>query len=379
MALAGVVALLALGSAPWVPTTPAGRMVILVATFHMALTVASQSLGDYFRGFERMRPVAVADMIGGLALTGLSVLALALGYGLRGFVLAYLAGAAISLLVVLGLTLRAFGWPRIRFEWPVARDLLLQARPFFLMQLVTGVTDRPVLDIIILNWVMGEGVVGPYAAVALLVNRLGVIPEGVTNALFPAVANGYRERRAEVEATVRKALLYLLLLTLPIAAAVSFLAPTVVRVLFGPAYGDGAQVLATLIWVVPLLGPNLLMYDCLSAVRRQNVAAAITLAGGLIQIALYLVFIPMYGPMGAAGSTLAREALLFGVLWREMRRSFSEPVPFALLRRAGPAFAAMALPMLLVGAVSSSPALRIAAAVGGVAVYALGLLKLKVL
>jgi O-antigen/teichoic acid export membrane protein len=378
LGLAALVALLALGSAPWTPTSPAGRMVITFATLSMALSVLTQSFGDAFRGFEKMRPVALADMAGGLTLTLLSVLALALGYGLWGFTVAYVAGAAVGCVLIFIAYLRAFGMPSLRPEWPVARSLLLQARPFVLMQLVTGVTDKPVIDLLILNWVFGPGVVGPYAAVAVLVNRLGVIPEGVTGALFPAVAGGYQERRAEVEQAVRKAFFYLVLVTLPIAVAGSFLAPVAVRLLFGPAYRDGAVVLAILIWVVPLLGPNLLMYDCLSAVRRQGAAAAIALAGGLIQIALFAVFIPACGTMGAAASTVGRELILFAALWREMRRSFRDPVPFGQLRRALPAFAVLVLPMALALA-TPSPALRVAAAALGAALYGIGLLKLKVL
>ena len=134
---------------------------------------------------------------------------------------------------------------------------------------------------------------GGYVTV-VLVNRLGVIPQGVTGALFPAVAGGYGERRAEVERAVRKSILYLLLGTLPMAAAGSFVARPAVTLLFGAKYLAGVPVLQTLIWVVPLLGPNLLMYDCLAAVRRQDVAARITLFAGAALIALYLVMIPLF-------------------------------------------------------------------------------------
>src|SRR4029453_3241087 len=118
-------------------------------------------------------------------------------------------------------------------------------------------------------------------------------------------------------------------------------------------------------------------YDCLSAVRRQDAAAAIALAGGLIQIALFVVFIPACGPLGAAVSMVGREVILFTALWREMRGSFTKPIPFGSLRRAAPAFALLVLPMALALA-TASPGLRIAAVAGGMALYAGALLKLKV-
>ena len=55
------------------------------------------------------------------------------------------------------------------------------------------------------------------------------------------------------------------------------------------------------------------------------------LSKGHSSIVLYAVFIPLYGPVGAAASTVAREVFLFGILFREMRRSFAEPVPFRQL------------------------------------------------
>jgi O-antigen/teichoic acid export membrane protein len=375
LSLALGVGLLALGSMWWFEPGGAARVVIALAALQLAFQTGAYTLGDYFRAFEEMRPVALADMVGGLLLTALSVLALALGYGWLGYTIAYVAGTAIGLLLLLLFFHRRFGWPRLWWEGATARALLGQARPFFLMQLVAGVTDKPCLDLLILGWAMGDAAVGRYAAVALLVNRLGIIPQGVTGALFPAVASGYSERRAEVEQTVRHAILYPALITLPLAAGISFLAGPMVAVLFGPRFAEAGTALQVLIWVVPLLGPNLLMYDCLAAVRRQNVAAAITIGGGLLLIALYAVFIPLYGPLGAAASTVAREALLFVILFREMRRSFTDPVPFHQLGKAALALAAMTLPLAGAALAPSLP-FQLGGAAAGAALYAVGLLKL---
>lgn len=362
----------------WRPPGMQRGVVVMLAALSMLLQVLTQSLGDRFRASERMRPVAVAEMAGGLSLTALSVLALALDFGLVGFTVAYVLGTGIGLAVITRSYLPAFGWPRPNLDRALMRGQLRQARPFIVMQWVAGVTDRPVIDIRLLMETAGAAVTGSYSAVALLVNRLGVIPQGVTGALFPAVAAGYAERRAEVEQTVRGAMLYLAIATVPLAVAVSFVAGPVVRLVFGAEYASAAPALAILIWVVPLLGPNLLMYDCLAAVRRQNVAAAITLAGGIGLIALYALLIPRFGAVGAAASLVAKEALLFVVLLREMRRSFTEPVPLGQLGKAGLALGLMAAPLALV-ATSTSLLLQLGAVAGGAGLYALALFRLRVL
>jgi O-antigen/teichoic acid export membrane protein len=357
------------------------RLIGAAAICSMICTSLGGNVIDLFQGFERARLSAQPQLVGGVVLTLLSVLALLAGWGLPGFVAAYVLGAMIQLGLLYWTAHRALFAVRPVWDWPRMKQLAFQARPFAVLSMLSNVTDVPVIDVLILGAVLGAGAVGPYTAALGLVLRLLMIPHGIGDALYPAVAAHNRHDRTDVEATLRHCILNLALITLPAAVCLTFTAPTVLGLLYGNEYLSAATALSLAGWLLPLMGLNYVLRECLSAVHRQSVVLKLTFVSCLLMVALYAVLIPLFGIVGAVVAGLVREVLML-ILWaRPFRQEFGRPFPSRDLALTLPALAALALPILVVGSGHGYAAVVAASAVGGglyvAAVLALGLVHVK--
>lgn len=352
------------------------RLIGAAAVCSMICTSLGGNAIDLFQGFERARLSAQPQLIGGVVLTLLSVLALLAGWGLPGFVAAYVLGALIQLLLLQWTARRALFAVHPVWNWPRMKQLAQQARPFAVLSMLSNVTDVPVIDVLILGAVLGDSAVGPYTAALGLVLRLLMIPHGIGDALYPAVAAHNRLDRTDVEATLRRCILNLALLTLPAAVCLTFTAPTVLGLLYGNEYLSASTALSLAGWLLPLMGVNYVMRECLSAVHRQGVVLQLTLVSCLLMVALYASLIPPFGIVGAVVAGLAREVLMLFLWARPFRREFGQPIPVGDLARTLPALGALALPILLVGTAHGAVGVVAASAVGG-ALYAAAVVALQ--
>ncbi len=342
----GLAVLLALGWLALPAYTPTIRLIGLAAIVSMVCTSASLGAADLFQGFERSRLAAQPRLVGGLVLTLLSVFVLAVGWGLTGFAAAYVIGAAVQLGLMLRTAAREFFPIRPRWDPPRMRALVQEAKPFALLGILTNLTDVPVVDLLLLGALFPAGIVGAYSAAMGLVLRLLIVPQGVGDALYPAVAAGYAEDRAEVQHTVRRSLLNMLLLTTPAALCITLSAPTVLWLLFGGKYLGATTVLRVAAWLVPLLGSTYLIRECLNATHAQGTVLRLSLASAGGILALYAVLIPTLGPLGGALAVVVRELLLLPFWLRPFRERFPEPLPLRDVAKVGAALLALAVPFL---------------------------------
>jgi O-antigen/teichoic acid export membrane protein len=343
----GIAALLALGWLALPTYSVTTRLIGAAAVVTMIGSSLNAVILDLFQSFEKPGVAARSQLVGGVLLTLLSVLALMAGGGLAGFVAAYVLGTVIQLALLVGTARKHLFFPRPRWDRQRIGALLRETRPFALLSVLSPVTYADALDVMILGLVTSPLVVGPYTAALGLVNRLGAVPEGIVAAMYPAVANGYREQRDEVERTVWRYLFNLLLVTLPLALCLCFSAPTVLRVLFGKPYLTAVDALRIGAWFLPLWGINHLMRQCLSAVRHQDRVVRLTLVSGILLGSLYAVFIPTLGITGAALGTVLREVLMLGLWLRPFNAHFGRPPVTGDLGRLALALGIMAAPFAL--------------------------------
>lgn len=357
------------------------RFIGAAAVCSMICTSLGGSVIDLFQGFERARLSAQPQLVGGVTLTLLSVLALLAGWGLPGFVGAYVLGAAIQLMLLHWTAKRALFPVHPVWDWARMKELARQARPFAVLSLLSNVTDAPVIDVLILGAVLGDSAVGPYTAALGLVLRLLMIPHGIGDALYPAVAAQNRHDRTDVELTLRRCILNLALITLPAAVCLFFTSRTVLGLLYGQEYLSATTALSLAAWLLPLLGTNYVMRECLSAVHRQGQVLKLTFVSCVLMVALYATLIPPFGIVGAVVAGIAREVVMLFLWARPFQKEFGHPFPVRDLFRVIPALGLLAFPLVLVGNTHGYGAVVAAAMVGGglyvLAVVGLGLVPLK--
>src|SRR5207302_301280 len=182
------------------------------------------------QGLERFKTFASVNLIAGLALTVVSVVAIWRGAGPVGLAAAYLTGPAVSL-ALLAVVVRQQGY-RLRVRGSLRRyaEMLRECRSIGSQQLLSNLEERATQ--LLVPKIVGVSAFGHFAAGTIPAARLNVVPDALATAFYPSVANGGREDPRGAERQVSLLLVVSLVACLPTAALVSFLARPIALILF---------------------------------------------------------------------------------------------------------------------------------------------------
>ncbi|MCS6872767.1 MAG: oligosaccharide flippase family protein [Anaerolineae bacterium] len=251
---------------------------------------------------------------------------------LAGFGVIGLAAVSIALNVVtlalLALSVRAamrnHQSERAREQVKVRRDLLhgmlVGGFPLMLNHLLATVFFK--IDVVILEPLQGDAIVGQYSTAYKWLDALGVIPALFTTALLPIMARQAQEDRAGLQRSYHFAVKLLVNLAVPIAVLTTFSASFLVNLLGGARYlPNGAIALQIMAWFMPIGWINSLTNYVLVALDQQARMKWAFLAGVSFNIVTNLLFVPIYGFQAAAVTTILSEVVLLVAFYRLLRRA----------------------------------------------------------
>ena len=308
------------------PNPPSERAAL--AVLGLLLLARAVQVDWAFRGLERMGVVALWQ--GAVAvLTAAAAFAAVRGPG--DLVAATLAVAGVPVVASLGLLAvyrRRVGSVQPRVRWRAWEAVLRPALPLAAAAFVGEVYYN--LDKVMLEGLRTTAEVG-YYGVGYKVYALAVAPAAVLlPAFFPSLAAADRgaERRRAAAAYGRA----LIAFGLPLAVAGPVLAGPLVLALFGAEYAaavPAAQILlvnAGVVYVAMAHGNPLTAWDLERPYMR------VVFVGGAVNVALNVALIGPLGTVGAAGATLATEAVVLAGMVVLFRRETGGTHAGALLR-----------------------------------------------
>ncbi|MBZ0287042.1 MAG: polysaccharide biosynthesis C-terminal domain-containing protein, partial [Anaerolineae bacterium] len=213
-------------------------------------------------------------------------------------------------------------------EWPLIRGMVGQSWPLMLNHFLASIFFQ--IDVVIIQAIHGDEMVGQYGVAYKWVAALNVIPAFFTMALLPVMSRQAHEDRPALKRNYALAIKLLVSVALPLAVIFTFMAYVLTGILGGSEFlPDGAIATQLMIWSIPIGWINsLTQYVLIALDLQRRITWAFIVAVGF-NIVANLIFIPAYGYRAAAIITILSEAMLL--------------IPFALL---------------LMGAVGSIPWLR---------------------
>jgi O-antigen/teichoic acid export membrane protein len=177
------------------------------------------------------------------------------------------------------------------------------------------------IDVVIIQAIHGDRMVGQYSVAYKWVAALNVIPAFFTMALLPAMSRQAREDRPALKRNYGLAVKLLVSAALPAAIAFTFMAYTLTQLLGGAEFlPDGAIATQLMIWSIPIGWINSLTQYVLIALDLQRRITRAFVIAVSFNIITNLIFIPAYGYRAAALTTIASEAVLL-ILWGWMLTS----------------------------------------------------------
>ncbi|MEO5742742.1 MAG: flippase [Vicinamibacterales bacterium] len=293
---------------------------IVMLGLQLVLNSLATCFIDGLYGVEMIKSVATVMGIAGVIVQAACLAAVLLDGGLPAVASAYVLGAASSLALAWRAFNRHVGAFRLRRP-RLAHFRHVRKSWIFFLQTMVG-TIRARIDMVLINSLLGAHAAGIYGAAQTLTQRITLLQDGLTTALFPRVSSLHEKSPEEVKRLVRDVCKILLLISTPMAIGLLGVSDNVVRLVFGQQYTDSAMVLAILGIGIPFSFTYGVMFDVLTAMRRQREVLVCSVVAAVVCVAVMASAIRYAGVAGAAVVYvfgLASVTLSFVVIyWRQM-------------------------------------------------------------
>jgi O-antigen/teichoic acid export membrane protein len=335
------------------------------------LSTISTGLTALFYAYEKAEYPAAIQTVSAFLVSTLGVAALLMGYGIVGLAGVSIVVNAVTLAILLTLTIRQFFRPHWAFDWGLQRAALGESFPLMINHLLATLFFR--VDIILLEAMTSDTVVGWYGVVYKWIDAINVIPAFFTQALFPVMS---RQGETDRPALLRNYILSVKLLTIismPLAVVTTLLAFVLIGILGGSEFlPHGAIALQIFVWSIPIGWINSVTNYVIIAVNRQRMLTWAFVIGVVFNVAANLAFIPRYSYRAAAAITILSEMVLLTFFYLVMRPALGR-VPWARIL-----WRILAATALMAGATWALAATSlIVALVGGTVVYVAATLLLR--
>lgn len=174
--------------------------------------------------------------------------------------------------------------------------------PYTLSNLVILLYMR--VDQIMLGQMSGDQVVGVYSAAVRLAESWYFIPTAIVSSVFPSIVNSLATSETLFLGRLQRLYNLVALIGYAVAIPVTFLAPWIIGIIYGPDFQAAGPILVVLIWAGVFTSLGVARSSYMTAMNWTRLHFLTVLIGCLINIGLNLVLIPVYAGVGAAVASL---------------------------------------------------------------------------
>ncbi len=189
-----------------------------------------------------------------------------------------------------------------KWRWQTARVLLGDSWPLILSGMVISIYMK--IDQVMIKEMLGAEEVGFYAAAVRLSEAWYFVAMAIVSSVFPAIINAKKQSKELYNQRLQKLYDLMVWLAVAIALPTTFLAPWVIRALYGDAFSPAAGVLSIYIWAGVFVFLGIASSQYLIAENYTRISFYRTFIGAMINVILNIILIPKYGVNGAATTTL---------------------------------------------------------------------------
>jgi O-antigen/teichoic acid export membrane protein len=188
-------------------------------------------------------------------------------------------------------------------------------------------------DTVLISKYTGDEAAGIYRAAYNLIFPLTMFGLAISGAVFPFASQNHRTHPQEVRDVVRRSIVQLIIIALPVAVITTILAGDIVQLLFDPEYQRSALCLSILVWFLPVVFLTNLYGNTLGAVDDQIFVLKTTIAAAIFNVLANLVLVPRFAEVGASVVTVATALLSFTLLIVRVRQKIGLSLPLVQLIR----------------------------------------------
>jgi O-antigen/teichoic acid export membrane protein len=234
---------------------------------------------------------------------------LVIAYGLTGLVYVVIAER----------TSRGLIRPSIRVDRRMMREIMVMALPIGVATLFTAANGR--IGVLLLDHMDSAAAVGSYAAAAKLIELGSVLVLTLAAPLIPVLVAA-ASRPDGLRSTAQCLFDILAIVTFPGVILTWYVAPWLLRHVFGAGYGAAEPVAAILVWQLILVPFSIVGSAVMVAAQSVRFSTWSAVLATIANTALNLWLIPRIGALATALGAITAEGIMFAVLfvflWRRV-------------------------------------------------------------
>lgn len=164
------------------------------------------------------------------------------------------------------------------------------------------------IDIILLTWISSAAAAGIFNGGYNIIITVNMLPTMIMFAFFPMLSRTGMHGRERLRKMMNKALLYFFLVSGPLVFLVYSYVDEIILFLLGYHYVPSIPVMKMLTFDLLFSIPISMLLYCFIALNLQKIYLSAAMTGFVCNVGFDLLFIPSYGPLGAAMGTLIGDA-----------------------------------------------------------------------
>lgn len=309
-ALLSAVVVVALTLAVWALGKPPEIVLgVCIASCGLLLYAVQGPLETAMIAAERLDLRAAVTVLNQAVFILCALVALLSGAGYIGLLAASLVGVLAMTLAsryVVRTALRVqFDRPN-RARWP---GLLRASWPFGVSGAAGEFAAR--FDTIFLSFTLTDAAVGWYNAPYTLIVSPLLLAQNFGTALQPVLIRQHHSENGVVGASVRRAVRYVLLASVPLAIGGAVLADHIIVTLYGQSFAPAIPVMRVLICLLPMQFVLEILGRAAIALHLERAMMRVNAVGAVVGVVLVAVCVPTFGVIGAAvAAVVARATVL---------------------------------------------------------------------
>jgi O-antigen/teichoic acid export membrane protein len=294
-----------------------------ILSISLIFNTVSQTLwhyGDCFKEFVYHSFLWAASNIF-KSLTGIALVFL---YGeLELLIIGIVFAEALALIVSLYVVRRRFGPFAPQFQFSIWWSFLSRSAPIGLGVIFSVLYFR--LDIVMLQLMTNDRVVGFYSAAYKLFEIVVIFPHSLMIVLFPSLVEEFYSDRETFEISFKKAFTVFFIVGSSIALVFFSFSNEIIGLIYGNGFLFSVKVLDVLAIAISLSFLIFLLSNILIVSGLEMTNAWSLVGATILNIALNFAWIPVHGAIGAAWATVVCEIVLIGVLGFRSRKLWKSP------------------------------------------------------
>jgi O-antigen/teichoic acid export membrane protein len=275
----------------------------------------------YFQSQVLSKKVVTAQITSNIISALLKLSVIFLNKGIFWLTLIYIVEASIYGGILL-FNYRKFGnhirdW---KFNKNIAKYLIMYSWPLMLSSIAISIHMG--IDQVMIKNMLGNEQSGIYAIAVKLSEVWYFIPTLICTSLFPSIVNSLTIDKRLYENRLKKLYFLMFWFSFAIASITTIIAYPLVKILFGTNYLDAIIVLQIYTWSGLGIFLGIAVGQYLLSSNLNKISFFNTVLGAIMNIILNIIFIPKFGIIGAALSTLISYNLaLIGIFFFKESRN----------------------------------------------------------